>query len=214
MPYVSAAAERGDPRAQYLVGIAHFNGDLAAKDWVRAYALLTLANGAGLPQAVPAIRQMDEHISLAQREQAQSLAAVIRAKSDAERSARLAATDLEFGVQAEGTPVSAVSMQPSNLPRAIASIAKATSAATAASAASSISNGPWKLQLGAFSVAGNADRAWKQISGSSALTGKSKHIVPAGRLTRLLAGGWPSQGAAQSACNALKASGHACLVTR
>jgi len=36
MPYVTAAAERGDPRAQYLLGIACFNGDLVAKDWVRA----------------------------------------------------------------------------------------------------------------------------------------------------------------------------------
>ncbi len=51
MPYVRDASDRGDPRAQYLLGIAHFNGDLVEKDWVRAYALLTLANSAGLPQA-------------------------------------------------------------------------------------------------------------------------------------------------------------------
>ena len=44
MPYVLDAASRGDPRAQYLLGIAHFNGDLVARDWVRAYALITLAN--------------------------------------------------------------------------------------------------------------------------------------------------------------------------
>jgi len=33
-------------------------------------------------------------------------------------------------------------------------------------------------------------------------------------LTRLLAQGWPSEAAAQSACNALKASGLGCIVTR
>ena len=55
MPYVVDAAERGDPRAQYLLGIAHFNGDLVARDWVRAYALITLANAAGLPQAASAM---------------------------------------------------------------------------------------------------------------------------------------------------------------
>ncbi|HAG36941.1 MAG TPA: sporulation protein, partial [Erythrobacter sp.] len=74
MPYVTAAARRGDPRAQYLLGIAHFNGDLAEKDWRRAYALLTLANSTGLPQARAAIAQMDEYISLEERQEAQSLA--------------------------------------------------------------------------------------------------------------------------------------------
>jgi len=28
LPYVQAASTRGDPRAQYLLGVAHFNGDL------------------------------------------------------------------------------------------------------------------------------------------------------------------------------------------
>src|SRR5690606_3150698 len=47
LPYIEDAARRGDPRAQYLLGIAHFNGDVAPRDWVRAYALLTLANAQG-----------------------------------------------------------------------------------------------------------------------------------------------------------------------
>ena len=68
LPYVQAASTRGDPRAQYLLGIAHFNGDLVERDWERAYALLTLANGAGLPQAGPAIAQMDELIPIEQRQ--------------------------------------------------------------------------------------------------------------------------------------------------
>ena len=65
LPYVREAARRGDPRSQYLLGIAHFNGDLVERDWTRAYALLTLANSAGLPQAAPAIAEMDLHIHLA-----------------------------------------------------------------------------------------------------------------------------------------------------
>jgi uncharacterized protein len=97
MPYVSAAADRGDPRAQYLVGVAHFNGDLVEKDWVRAYALLTLANGTGLPQARAALAQMDEYIPLDQREQAQVLAQRLDAQASANRSQQLAAVDLETG---------------------------------------------------------------------------------------------------------------------
>ncbi|WP_454598559.1 SPOR domain-containing protein [Qipengyuania sp. SM2507] len=97
MPYVSAAADRGDPRAQYLVGVAHFNGDLVEKDWVRAYALLTLANGTGLPQARAALAQMDEYIPLDQREQAQVLAQRLDAQANANRSQQLATVDLERG---------------------------------------------------------------------------------------------------------------------
>jgi uncharacterized protein len=69
LPFIRAAADRGDPRAQYLLGIAHFNGDLVPKDWPRAYALLSLARQQGLPQAGPALQQMDEYIPLDQRQQ-------------------------------------------------------------------------------------------------------------------------------------------------
>ena len=94
MPYVRDAADRGDPRAQYLLGIAHFNGDMVQRDWVRAYALLTLANSAGLPQAAGAGAQMDTHIPLDQRQQAQALVPQLKREADARRSSRLAAADL------------------------------------------------------------------------------------------------------------------------
>jgi TPR repeat protein len=51
MPYIKAASGRGDPRAHYVLGLAHFNGDGVEKDWERAYALVSLAQQAGLPQA-------------------------------------------------------------------------------------------------------------------------------------------------------------------
>jgi len=59
LPYLQDAAKRGDPRAQYLLGIASFNGDLLPQDWVKAYALVTLANQHNLPQAASALAQMD-----------------------------------------------------------------------------------------------------------------------------------------------------------
>ena len=94
LPYVRAAAERGDARAQYLMGIAHFNGDLAPRDWARAYALMTLAQGAGLPQAAAALAQMDQHIPLAQRQAAATLATQLARQADARRTSQLAAADL------------------------------------------------------------------------------------------------------------------------
>lgn len=273
MPFVLAASDRGDPRAQYLLGIARFNGDMVEKDWVRAYALLTLANSAGLPQANPAIRQMDEYIPLEQRQEAQLLARQIKQESDAARAQQLAAADLALGDETTSvaaapqrkapalasvlpkttsgsvpTPIAETSVAPS-IAAAQAAIAEASrvtgtsspaeagadyarprvAAATAAPPppkqpasepesaprqAAVSADGPWRVQLGAFSVAGNADRLWREVSGVKVLAGKEKQLVRAGGLTRLRAGGFATRGAARAACDTLKAAGRACLVTR
>ena len=67
MPFIRAAAERGDPRAQYVLGLAHFNADYAEKDWVKAYALMTLSQSQGLPQAANALAEMDKYVPHKQR---------------------------------------------------------------------------------------------------------------------------------------------------
>ena len=100
LPYVEDAARRGDPRSQYLLGIAYFNGDLVSKDWVKGYALLTLANSAGLPQAAPALAQMDASVPLEQRQQAAGLAEQMRAQANAARGRELAAAELAAGPDA------------------------------------------------------------------------------------------------------------------
>lgn len=275
MPYVSAAAERGDPRAQYLLGIAHFNGDLVAKDWVRAYALLTLSNAAGLPQAAPAIQQMDAFIPLAQRQQAQSLAAELKQRADARRASQLAAADLALDpAEAPPSPRQAGAVSPPVAPRvaspvprpipdaavppaiaaaeaAVAEAMRATgtespatagadyarpaqaspsaglaapppiarpapsaSAARPAPASPAPGAGPWRVQLGAFSVPGNAERLWARLGGMGVLAGKQRVLERAGRLTKLQAGGFASRAAAERACAALKAEGQACLPVR
>lgn len=254
LPYVQDAARRGDPRSQYLLGIAHFNGDLVSRDWVRAYALLTLANASGLPQAVPAITQMDEQIPLADRQQAAGLAEQLRAEADAVRNAEFAAADLGAvsGPVAEvqprvPRPLTTVAVSPSAA-AARTAIAEARSATgtdspaqagadyTAPVVAAAIpapaptrapasvtrtappaveqASGPWRVQLGAFSVRANAERLWSTVSGRAELAGHERLLVPSGRVVRLLAGGFASQAAAQTACTALRRGGHDCLVTR
>lgn len=104
LPFIRAAADRGDPRAQYLMGIAHFNGDLAPKDWTRAYALVSLARQQGLPQAVTALAQMDQHIPMEQRQQAVALASDLQAQADATRARQLAAVDLGAQVPVPAAP--------------------------------------------------------------------------------------------------------------
>ncbi|MEL7198855.1 MAG: SPOR domain-containing protein [Pseudomonadota bacterium] len=94
MPLIEVASGRGDPRAQYIMGLAHFNGDYAEKDWVRAYALTSLSQSAGLPQATKALAQMDQYVPIEQRQEAQLLSVTLKKEADQRLSAQLAAADL------------------------------------------------------------------------------------------------------------------------
>lgn len=217
MPLIKDAAGRGDPRAQYVLGLSHFNADYAEKDWVRAYALLTLAQSSGLPQAKAALAQMDEFIPLKQRQMAQSVARQLEAEANQRRAAELAAVDLgRRGPVATSSPVAAPKPRlPKPTPVAVVPAPAAKTPAPAPRAAQSATrNGEWKVQLGAFGVRSNADRLWRQLSGKSALSGTSKVLVPAGKITRLQAKGFNSRAEAQAACDALKAQGQACMVAK
>lgn len=116
MPYIKEAAGRGDPRAQYVLGLAHFNADHAEKDWVKAYALLTLANSAGLPQASGAIAQMDGYIPFEERQEAQLLARQLKQENDARRASQLASVALGNGQS--NTAVPSAARVPEALPAA------------------------------------------------------------------------------------------------
>lgn len=231
MPMIRAAAERGDPRAQYVLGLSHFNAEHAPRDWVRAYALMTLANAAGLPQARDALAQMDIHIPAAQRSQAQSLARQLDETARTKRSIELAAADLAIR---PALPATSVTPVPSSIPASgngaaalvtpkaapleakppvIAAAQPARPVAKSpASAAPARKTGKWRVQLGAFGVAANAERMWKQLSGLPALSGTTKTLIPSGKVTRLLASGFASESEAARACAALKQKGQACLV--
>ncbi|CAN5181728.1 hypothetical protein BH10PSE13_BH10PSE13_19320 [soil metagenome] len=74
MPFIRKSAERGEPRAQYILGTAMFNGDLVPKDWVAAYALMTRAASAGLEQATTSLSVMDRYIGVEQRQKGLALA--------------------------------------------------------------------------------------------------------------------------------------------
>lgn len=273
MPYIAAAADRGDSRARYLLGLAHFNGENVPKDWVRAYALLSLAQQDGLPQAVPALAQMDQHIPLDQRQQSVKLASQLAAEADARRARQVAAANLGASVPSEGAPRPGsmdqprfpVGSQPPKLPPSppatpatagadftrprppaprippVATImdetrskppvaapatppappaprAKAPPPPRPAPSPSPITTTPstqgWRIQFGAFGVAGNADALWTRVKGRPELAGHAKLLVPAGRLTKLQAGGFASQAEAQAACARLSAAGFACIAVR
>lgn len=94
LPWLNASAERGEPRAMYVLGIAAYNGDFVPRDWVRAYALMTRAAASGLQQAVTSLGAMNEAIPIEQRQQGAALALELERSAEAARSRQLAASDL------------------------------------------------------------------------------------------------------------------------
>ena len=236
LPYIRAAADRGDPRAQYLLGVAHFNGDLVPKDWARAYALVTLAQQQGLPQANSALAQMDQYIPMDQRQQGVQLAGELQSEADATRARQLAAVDLGNQVPSPIPPVRGPSVAAANdavgqaqrvappapAPRPVAvhqgapagvtppaprPVAVARPAPTPVPAMQA--GGTWRIQLGAFGVATNADAQWAKVRSRPELAGHPRLNVKAGAVTKLQAGGF-SQASAQAACARLKAAGIVC----
>ncbi|MFN3818024.1 SPOR domain-containing protein [Blastomonas sp.] len=118
MPYIRASSARGEPRAQYVLGTAMFNGDIAEKDWVRAYALMTRASAQGLPQASRSLATMDKYIPLADRTKGTQLAAQLEREATAERQRLAGAAAGLSGDSATGVMASASTAPKSPAPAA------------------------------------------------------------------------------------------------
>lgn len=239
LPYIEKSANRGEPRAQYILGTALFNGDMVKKDWPRAYALMMRASAAGLPPASASLAQMDKYIPLDQRQKGLVIARELEAQ--AARPAILAETASRPPVKptpaikkAEVPPSkpAPVAVKPAaETPKPEKKVAVATpqpkpaapKAATpkletpkpekpAPAATAAASGKAWRVQLGAFSDAGKAKALWGTLQGRIAgLSGLQSYVVPAGAVHRLQAGPLASREAANKVCASAKAAGQACL---
>jgi hypothetical protein len=131
-----------------------------------------------------------------------------RAGSDAARAAGVArevATNRDGGLAPSTAPLAR---------RPAPAVASAAAPQRASSQPASAATGPWKLQLGAFGIPGNAEALWSRVKGRPELSGHPRLLASSGKLTRLLATEYASQGEAAAACTKLKAGGFTCLATR
>ena len=229
MPYIEESSNRGEPRAQYVLGTALFNGDTMKKDWVRAYALMTRASASGISAASSSLAQMDKYIPLDQRQRGLALA---RTYESAASNPQFAAGMIGDGpaprpaIGREDLPPSDVGAPPVLTPRPVKTpkppvvktpVVKTPPVKVAvtpppprpvvAPAPQPIAPaGGWRIQLGAFSSEANARRAWASAAGR--LGGLSPSYVRAGNIIRLQAGPLRDKAAAQRAC---AASGTSCI---
>lgn len=232
MPYLQRSAGRGEPRAQYLVGTALFNGDYLARDWVRAYALISRSAASGVSQAADTLKKMDGFLSESERTQGLALAARMAADSQGpaddsplrpaakpDAPARLATAPKPPAPRP--TPIRTVPVPPAahptpaptRVPLPVAKPAKAPPAAKAPAEKAPTPVGAWRIQLGAFGEKSRAEHQWKTLSASiKGLSGKRPALEKAGAMTRLLAGPFASRAEAEKLCAAVRASGGACFV--
>lgn len=215
MTWLKKASDQGEPRAQYVVATAYFNGDSMPKDWARAYALMTSAKAAGIGAAGTSLTQMDQLIPEQQRQAGLALA------REMSRTAALRGND----APSPGTPLT---MRATRAPQPVAQASVPASKRSAAVAAASGSakapppkpaapivaspGGGWKIQLGAYSNPDGAKSAWATLSGkAAAVRALSPSYTAAGSFTRLQAGPLASRAAANQACSAVKAAGAGCF---
>jgi len=193
--WLEKSAQRGEARSQFVLGTMLFNGDAVPKDWRRAYALMTRASSAGLPQAASTLAEMDRYVPLPDRQ-----AALVMAR-DLERNAGrpvLASVPPRVATP-RPTPVATPAPKPTPAPRATP-VAKPAPAPAAKPAP--VRDGGWRVQLGAFKDAGNARRLWGTVSGKFA--GRQPYYEQAGANTRLLVGPFASSAEASRACAAIR----------
>lgn len=215
MPSLLRSADRGEARAQYLVGIAMFNGDLLPRDWMRAYALMTRASAAGVEQASAALAQMDRYIPEHQRRDGLALAAAMEARKARAAGAAVAASS-------PSAPQPILRPAPSTKPIRSATVppsqpapptVSAPSQAPAPAAKPTAVSGGWQVQLGAFGEAARAQAQWKTLTAKiPALAAAPHRLEPAGAMTRLLAGSLATRAEADALCAKVKAAGADCIV--
>ena len=223
MPYIEKAAARGEARAFYLLGTAHFNGDYTTRDWPLAYAQTQRAAAAGLPAAQKNLEVMDHYLLPADKAKAEQVLATLPV-------VRASPPD---GTAARPPKVSTAPVQTASAPLKPAKPAKAAKATPASAetvdttdkrgkgadtgapdkAARTKAGGNWKVQLGAFGSEDRAHDRWKSLKAKVADLGAyQQHVVSAGNIQRLQAIGIAGRADAQALCKKVTAAGGDCLV--
>jgi uncharacterized protein len=77
--HLREAADKGDGRAAYVIGVATFNGDGAPRNQTLGYAYMLRARDAGLPQADAQAARMATILSAAERGRGEAAAAALAA---------------------------------------------------------------------------------------------------------------------------------------
>jgi len=239
LPWLQKSADRGEPRAQLVLGTMLYNGDGVARDWPRAYALIVRANAQGLPQATTVLAQMDQYIPTDDRQHGLELARQMETDqqhpqlppeiSGSGTGTAMQGTDLPPSSydpnsppppmvitppQSRGyTPGSAPARTPPPQPRPRpVQIAQQDTPPPSPSRPAAQRGGGWRIQFGAFRDEGNAKTLWEQLKARvPGMRDLQPYLVHSGTLTKLQAGPIASGAAAARLCAGVKPTGNPCV---
>jgi len=218
MPLLSQSADRGEPRALYLVGTAHFNGDFVTKDWPLAYAMMSRAADAGIAQARQSLTAMERYLTPTDKAKAQSLIAAQRTGAPPPAATSPVRTTVASPPRPSAPPAvtptpvkQAQKPTPSPAPTKVAA-APAAAPVPAKAAETPPGRGSWRVQLGAFGSTERAEASWTTLTArNSELKALDHRVVEAGAVRRLQATGIASREAANALCRRIIAAGGACI---
>ena len=211
MPWIKRAAERGDPRAQYVYGTELFNGDVVAKDWPRSYAMMTRASAAGLPQAADSLAQMEQHLSAIDKQKAAGLARTFETAGLARRAPQPVAAPTPPAAKPGRVAGTALAAKLPGKPEPTATATAAPKPSPTPSARPAAAGG-WRVQLGAYGSEAAARARWAGIAKRvGALAALSPTYEKAGAFTRLRVGPAAGKAGADGLCAAARAAGQACF---
>lgn len=205
MPYIEKAAARGDARALYVLGTAHFNGDYTTRDWPLAYALTVRAASSGLSAAKKNLDLMDQYLLPADKAKADQILATLPAvRTVAQQEAASAASKPGRGVSRfAGTVPPPKVVKASNSP----------AAAAADDIAPAVAHGAWKAQLGAFGTPDRARDRWTALSAKvPRLANYEQRVVAFQSVQRLQAWGIAGRSDADALCRQVRGTGGQCFV--
>jgi cell division protein FtsN len=235
MPWIIMAAQHGEPRAQYVLGTAMFNGDLVARDWPRAYALMTRAASTGLAQAATSLQQMDRYLSVADRQAGAAMAQQMETggtfnvamspsmtsasppKSPAVKPAAPKPAAKTAPAPSAPAPVKLAQAAPKPAPAVAPPPRPAPVPAVSQPAPpppprpTPAATGGWKVQIGAYGSQAAAQKVWGDVSKNAAARGKSPDYIPVGALTRLRVGPFSGKADASQTCQSLQKAGFGCF---
>lgn len=192
VPWLEKSANRGEPRAQFVLGTMYFNGDGVTRDWVRAYALMVRSSQSGLPQAATALAQMDKYVSLQERQQGLAMARTYEDMANRPRpTVDYASRPTTQPTRTANNPPVRTTPRPTPTPTP-------TQVATTTPKPPVVRDGGWRLQLGAFGDPGNARKLWGQVG--ARFPGRQVYYVKQGSLTKVLVGPFASRAEAAGSC--------------
>ena len=197
------AAAGLDVRAQYMLGVAHINGDDVSRDVVKGYAWLTLAAAGGIEGAAKARLEVRAALDIETRIEAEALAREINPRADL--------SVLDPGPEELTAPRDGAAPEAPEPPPPIAPVVAESGAAATAS---------FMIQLGAFASERKALEYWSMLTGRNEdlMSGLAPDVKMLERepgqtvLFRLRAGPFADAEAARARCAVLKSGAIGCFM--